>query len=104
MQSLLPQQLQLNFLIKAPSYHDSFYLFPTVSAEIEAEISKLNASKATGPFSIPTKVLQLIKHVISKPLEIIYNSSFSLGIVPDKFKIARVFPVFKSGTETNVGN
>lgn len=90
--------------LKPNSYYDSFFLFPTTSSEIEAEITKLNPSKASGPFSIPTKILQLVKHIISKPLEIILNYSFSSGIVPDKFKIARVLPVFKSGLESDVSN
>ena len=42
--------------------------------------------------------------MISKPLEIVFNSSFETGIVPDKFKIARVFPIFKNGLESNVSN
>ena len=70
---------------------------PQLHAEIETEISTLNSSKSTGPFSIPTKLLLLIKSVISKPLEIIYNYSFTTGIVPDKCKLARVFPIFKNG-------
>ena len=81
-----------------------FFLLPTSAAEIEQEISKLNVSKATGPFSIPTKTLKLIKIVISKPLEVVFNNSFATGIVPDKFKIARVFPIFKKGLESNVSN
>ena len=78
-----------------PQTHNSFFLLPTSTEEIEEEISNLNVSKATGPFSIPTKILKLVKTVISKPLEIVLNSSFVTGIVPDKFKIARVFPIFK---------
>ena len=87
-----------------PQPHNSFYLFPTSTTEIEAEIDKLNESKATGPFSIPTRIFKLIKSVISKPLEIVFNTSFATGIVPDKFKIARVLPVFKNGLESQVNN
>ena len=42
--------------------------------------------------------------MISKPLEIVFNTSFATGIVPDKFKIARVFPVFKNELELQVNN
>jgi hypothetical protein len=41
--------------------------------------------------------LKLFKTSLSKPLEIIFNCSFSAGIVPCKFKIARVIPIHKSG-------
>ena len=42
--------------------------------------------------------------MISRPLEIIFNASFARGIVPDKFKIARVLPVFKNEIQTNMSN
>ena len=82
----------------------SFFLFPTCSSEIEEEISNLNVNKASGPFSIPIKILKLLKELISKPLEILFNCSFSLGVVPDSFKTARVLPVFKKGSETSPNN
>ena len=82
----------------------SFFLFPTCSSEIEQEISNLNADKATGLYSIPTKILKLLKDLLSKPLEILFNCSFSQGVVPDSFKIARVIPVFKKGSETSTNN
>ena len=39
-----------------------------------------------------------------KALQITSNTSFTRGIVPDKFKIARVLPVFKNGIQTNMSN
>ena len=96
--SILDTETALNQFPKLQP-HNSFYLFSTSTTEIEAEIEKLNESKATGPFSIPTRIFKLIKSVISKPLEIVFHTSFATGIVPDKFKIARVFPVFKNGLE-----
>ena len=64
----------------------------------------LKTSKAVGPYSVPTKVLKLLQNVISKPLEILLNISFSTDIVPEKFKLARVLPVFKKGDHTNLNN
>ena len=63
--------------------------FPVASQGIVDEISKLMSGKATGPFSIPVKILKIIKYVISKPLELRFNASFSLGEVPSSFKIAK---------------
>ena len=37
---------------------NSFYIFPTSADEIEAEITKLKSSKATGPFIIPVAILK----------------------------------------------
>ena len=84
------------------SQANTFFLFPVTSKEIE--ISNLNETKATGPFSIPTKLLKLLKVCLSKPLEILYNYSFSNGLVPDQFKLARVIPIHKKGPQTLMNN
>jgi hypothetical protein len=83
---------------------DSFYIYPTTSYEIEREIMALKTSKAAGPCSLPIKVLKLLQNVIAKPLEILFNTSFSTGIVPENFKLARILPVFKKGDHTNLNN
>ena len=66
------------------------------------EITKLDENKATGPFSIPTKILKPLKELLSKPLEILFNHSFSSGVVPELFKLAKVIPVFKKGLQTSI--
>ena len=55
--------------------------------------------KATGPYSFPAAIIKILKLVIAKPLETIFNFSFQSGVVPSKFKVARVIPVFKSGSK-----
>ena len=87
-----------------PNQVNSIYVEPTSTKEIEEEIDKLDSSKATGPYSIPTKILKLIKYLISKPLEIIFNLSLTTGVVPDCFKLARVIPVFKKGSQISLDN
>ena len=52
---------------------NSFFLSPATVCEIETEISKLNSSTASGPFSIPTYILKLIKEIVAKPLETLFN-------------------------------
>ena len=65
---------------------------PTSLQEIQDIISSLRSGKACGPFSIPVPLLKILKFVISKHLEILYNNSFSSGSFLDAFKIARVIP------------
>ena len=50
----------------------------------------LKVSKVTGPHSIATDVMQILKSVISKPLEIIFNLSLVNGCVPNQFKFESV--------------
>ena len=66
---------------------NSFYIFHVTCSEIEAEISRLKTGKSVGPFSIPIDILKMLKAYVSKPLEIVFNASFSTGVVLSDFKI-----------------
>ena len=90
--------------IMGESVRNSFFMYAITRQEIEMEISKLNSSKATGPFSVPIDLLKLASSSLSIPPEIIYNMSFSTGLVPDQFKIANVIPIYKSGSEIILNN
>ena len=73
------------------------FLFESAdSTEIILIINSFEVSKATGPHSIPTDILKLIKSNICYPLKEIINLSFATGIYPIKLKIAKVNPVFKN--------
>ena len=72
--------------------------------EIKQEIDQLNSSKSFGPFSIPVKLLKILKEYLAKPLEILFNCSFATGVVPKSFKLARVISIFKKGSQMCVSN
>ena len=74
---------------------------PIIHTEIEDIISSFKISKSTGPFSIPVKLLKLLKPYISKLLAIIFNESITLSIFPDKLKCAKVIPVHETGSPTD---
>ena len=78
---------------------NSFFLNSISVNEIAEEISNLNTSKSSGPFSVPVKILKLIKEHISIPLATIFNCSISSSTLPDKFMIASVIPVHKQGSQ-----
>ena len=82
----------------SPPPRDSFFLSPIAPEEIETEISNLKIGKAVGPSSIPVSILKILKGALSEPLQIIFNASILTGIVPERFKLARVIPVFKKGS------
>ena len=82
------------------------FLFRSVdSTEIIMIINSLKSSKASGPYSIPTEILKIIKQNICYPLKEIINMSFATGVYPDKLKIAKVIPIYKNkGDELLVSN
>jgi len=81
-----------------------FSISPVNIQEIIEEIENLDANKASGPYSIPTKILKLAKNHIAEPLTLIMNTSFSTGVVPECLKIANIIPVFKQGSQINFSN
>ena len=76
--------------------NDNFFLFQSAdSLEILLIIDSFDNNKSSGPNSIPTDVLKLIKNNICHPLKEIINLSFSTGIYPTQLKLAKVIPTFK---------
>ena len=72
--------------------------------EIKSIISSLDISKSSGPNSIPTCILHLLKDVICIPLKQIFNLSFSTGQHPDILKISKTIPIYKKGSRLLVSN
>ena len=81
--------VHINFILILPVAQ-----LPVTNIEIIEIINKLSPNKSTGPFSIPVVLLKFFKNYISYPLEILFNCSFTSGIVPDHFKVAKVIPVY----------
>ena len=83
---------------------NSIYLNPIIHNEIDDIISSLQNGKSTRPFSIPVKLLKVLKPYISQPLANIFNQSIILGIFPDKLKYAKIIPIHKKGSPTDASN
>ena len=82
----------------------TFIIAHISTEEITDIIKSLNASKSTGPSSIPTKLLLLIPDLIILPLCKIINNSFMTGIFPDALKIVKVIPIHKGNSTDDVNN
>ena len=72
--------------------------------EIKSIISSLNTFKSSGPNSIPTHILHLLKEKICNPLKNIFNLSFSTGQHPNILKISKTIPIYKKGSRLLVSN
>lgn len=82
----------------------SFFLEPVTNEEVMLIVMKLSDDKSPGFDNIPPRALKTAAGTIVPLLVDLINESFRSGIVPDKFKIARVTPVFKAGDRSCVSN
>ncbi|VDM06103.1 unnamed protein product [Schistocephalus solidus] len=79
-----------------------YILFP--KPLVERELQNLKESKASGPEDLPAKLLKELAGELSKPLAHIFNSYFESGKLPSEWKAAKLYPICKSGTQSNVNN
>ena len=75
--------------------NNNFFISPTDKNEIANIISNISISKATGPHSIPTNILHIIKPSIVEPLADIINLSFETVLFIENLKTSKVIPIFK---------
>ena len=67
-------------------------------------MSSLNSGKASGPNSIPYRILFLLKNDISKQLADLFNLSSMTGVFPSILKTSKVVPVFKKDSKLDYSN
>lgn len=108
----LAQRIRANFIhthtgdreMSAEVSQRSMFLNPVSPGEVYDLISKLDVSKSCGFDSVSNKMLKNCRYSITFFLSECINESFSQGIFPDCLKVAKVTPVFKSGTRDDAGN
>ena len=77
---------------------------PTDKEEIANIVSSLDSNKASGPNSIPYRILFLLKNEILKQLEDLFNLSFMTSVFHSVLKTAKVVPVFKKDSKLDYSN
>jgi hypothetical protein len=86
------------------SVSNSFYLTEVTEIELCNVVNSLKSKSSSGFDGLSVKNLKLIFPFISKALLMIINKSFTSGLFPDIFKIARVIPIYKGGDFTQMLN
>ncbi|KAG6441632.1 hypothetical protein O3G_MSEX001902 [Manduca sexta] len=71
---------------------------------IKSVVQKLNISKGVGPDNIPPLFIRKTVNNLLVPLKAIFNKSLTSGIFPNKWKEARIVPIFKNGKKDLVLN
>ena len=90
----------LTYLTQQPN---SFVFIPTDAHEIATIISSCKSSGGNLQ-SIPNFIYKKIIPVVSPIIANMVNTSVSCGVFPSILKVARIFPLFKSGKKDNMSN
>ena len=72
--------------------------------EIVKELKNLKRNKASGLDNFPPGLLKDAALVLTKRLTFIINLSLKTGIVPSEWKVAKVIPLYKSGSLAEIDN
>ena len=77
-------------------YANGFFLNPTTPSEVSSIVHSLKNSKCEGVDGLSLSPIKETIDLLAAPLSHICNLSFERGFFPDKLKIAKILPVFKS--------
>ena len=71
---------------------------------MKLEISHIPNNKSHGLYSCPMQILKWTSNVMSNTLAEIINLSISTGVYPNKLKMAKIIPIFKTDDNTDPNN
>jgi hypothetical protein len=80
---------------KINSYNATMFIFPATETEIEEVIKNFQGKHSAGTDEIPDYVIKKCIEEIKNPLAHLCDASMKCGIFPDRFKIAKVKPLYK---------
>jgi len=84
--------------------NSNFTLQPITALDLRRYVYSLRGGSAPGYDGISADVLKSNFNTLCDPLLHIVNHSFISGVFPDCFKLAKVFPLYKSNDITNKNN
>ena len=96
---------QNNFPVNERFLTENKFELMTVSEdEVLVEIKKLKNKKSTGIDEISSGILKLSAEEITPSLTFLINRSITDKVVPSRWKIAKVIPLFKKGDKNQPNN
>ena len=72
--------------------------------EVLQLLQKTDIKKASDIYGFSPKLIKIAAPAIYETLTSIFNKSFELGQFPEKMKFAKVIPIHKGGSKTNMFN
>ena len=89
---------------KGQHISESCVFSSTSASEILSIVNGLKTSESVGIDEISTKFLKQTISTIALPFSNIINACISRGTFPDNMKLARVTPIYKSGSREEFSN
>ena len=88
------------------SIEQSLFMRPVDEEDVITTVTGCTKKRSSDfeDISMDRPTVAKVVSVICKPLAHICNISFRTGVFPSRMKIAKVIPMFKSGTKTDVTN
>ncbi|BHF81992.1 hypothetical protein SprV_0802512800 [Sparganum proliferum] len=68
------------------------------------ELMRLKESTSLGPDDIPAKNLEELAGELTKPLSMLFHTSFETGYLPPDWKSAWITPLYKGGSRVSANN
>nr|VZI32895.1 unnamed protein product [Spirometra erinaceieuropaei] len=65
------------------------------------ELLRLQESKSPGPDEIPANILKQLADALSKPLSVLFHTSFETGYLPANWKSAWITPLYMGGSRVS---
>ena len=86
------------------NYTTHFFMQPTYIHELNKLHTNLKTKKSTSCNNLSTYIIQETIDEIAIQITHIINQSLASGLVPDKLKISKIIPIFKSGNNKHFNN
>ena len=99
--SAIPPQTKHFSSYMQNSTSNSLALYFTDANEVINVVNGFSNKSSSGCDNVPVDVMKASILQIAEPLAAMINCSFRTGTFPDNLKIAKVCPVFKSGSVSN---
>lgn len=89
---------EMDYLRNVENNESTAFFKPITCKELIDYVNVIKSNTSAGYDDIDIRIIKRCIHLICKPLSAIFNQCMEHGIFPDKMKIAKVVPVFKSGS------
>ena len=102
---ILMVECDLNSVDSQQRVNSTFELKEVTTSDVFKKLQEANVAKATGHDNIPNKILKIAAPVTFESLANLFNLSITTNTFPDhSWKVAKVFPLFKSGERNDPSN